>query len=90
MKGKVRKVIVFILMAAFALIIGEILGDLCKNIEFLAWVSKNLSFKISPAKINFKIFAIVFGFSFHINIAQIILCALMVLIYPKIAKWFKL
>lgn len=77
-------------MALFAIIVGELLGDLVSKIEFLSFLSKSFKFSFSPTKIDFQIFAIVLGFSFHINIIQIILCVIMVILYPKVAKWFKL
>ncbi|MEG2769536.1 MAG: DUF4321 domain-containing protein [Oscillospiraceae bacterium] len=78
------------LFFAFYLVAGIILGSLIANVSgdvsFLKWLSYGGTIGFSaanPAVIDLMIFKITFGFSFTVNIAQIITVGLSMWLYSR-------
>ena len=74
--------LVFILSG---LVIGGLLGELSKNVDWLWWLSYGQSFGISqPIEINLSVITISFGLMFKITISSIIGMVLAIFIYRKV------
>ena len=67
------------------LVVGGLLGEFTKNVDWLWWLAYGESFGIeNPVTIDLNIIKISFGFMFKINIASIIGMALAIGIYRKV------
>ena len=74
--------LVFILSG---LVIGGLLGELSKNIEWLWWLSYGDEFGLtSPLVLELSVLKIQFGFTIKISIASIIGIAMAIFIYRRI------
>ena len=74
--------IVFLLSG---LVIGGLLGELAKSVDWLWWLSFGQEFGLeSPIVCNLSILTLTFGLMFKINIASIIGMVISIFIYRKI------
>lgn len=74
--------VVFILSG---LVIGGLLGELAKNVNWLWWLGFGQEFGLeSPVVLNLSVITITFGLMFKINIASIVGMAIAIFIYKKI------
>ena len=74
--------IVFILSG---LVIGGLIGEFTKDVDFLWWLSYGQSFGLSaPIELDLNIVQISFGLMFKINVASILGMIIAVFIYKKI------
>ena len=74
--------LVFILSG---LVIGGLLGELSKNVDWLWWLSYGQSFGISePIELNLSVITVSFGLMFKITISSIIGMVLAIFIYRKV------
>lgn len=66
------------------LVLGGLIGELTKNIDFLNWLSYGQEFGLeSPIILNLNIVKITFALMIKINIASIIGLAIGIFIYRK-------
>ena len=71
------------------LVIGELIASLTKNIAFLKWLSFDVAIGITqPLELNFVLFKLVFGFSFHFNPSVILFMLLAFMIGRMIKSSF--
>ncbi len=74
--------LVFILSG---LVIGGLLGELSKNVEWLWWLSYGNEFGLtSPLTLDLSVLKIQFGLTIKISIASIIGMAIAIFIYRKV------
>ncbi len=74
--------LVFILSG---LVIGGLLGELSKNVDWLWWLSYGDEFGLtSPLTLDLSVLKIQFGLTIKISIASIIGMAIAIFIYRKI------
>lgn len=74
--------LVFILSG---LVLGGLLGELAKSVDWLWWLSYGESFGLSsPVQLDLSVISISFGLMFKINIASIIGMALAIFLYRKV------
>ena len=67
------------------LVIGGLIGEFTKDVDFLWWLSYGQSFGLSsPIELDLNIVQISFGLMFKINVASIIGLIIAVFIYRKI------
>ncbi len=67
------------------LVIGGLIGEFTKDVDFLWWLSYGQSFGLSsPIELDLNIVQISFGLMFKINVASIIGLIIAVFIYKKI------
>lgn len=82
-RGKNIWILILCLLAG--LVIGGLLGDIAKNVDFLWWLSYGQEFGLStPITLNLSVITITFGLLFKINVASIIGMVIALLIYRKI------
>lgn len=85
MATKDKNVWILILFILSGLVIGGLLGELAKKIDFLWWLGYGESFGLTePLKLDLNIIKITFALVFKINIASIIGMAISIFIYKKI------
>lgn len=68
------------------ILVGALIADVCKDLEFLSWLSYYLSVGFNPANplvLDLSVFTLTFGFSFGIYIAQIFTIGLAIFAYNK-------
>lgn len=67
------------------LVIGGLIGEFTKDVDFLWWLSYGQNFGLStPIELDLNIVQISFGLMFKINVASILGLIIAVLIYKKI------
>lgn len=67
------------------LVIGGLIGELSKGVDFLSWLSYGQEFGLtSPLILDINALKLTFGCMFKINIASILGIAIAVFIYRKI------
>lgn len=85
MKSKGTWVCITFILAG--LVIGGLIGELAKGIDFLWWLSYGQEFGIStPLKLDLSVMQITFGAVFKINIASIIGVIISMIIYKKAVR----
>lgn len=67
------------------LVVGGLLGELAKSVDWLWWLAYGESFGLeSPVTLDLSVIKISFGIMFKINIASIIGMALAIGIYRRV------
>ena len=83
--AKNKSVLILLVFIFAGLVIGGLLGELAKSVDFLWWLSYAQSFGLtSPLELNLSVVQITFGITFRINIASIIGMGIGIFIYRKI------
>ena len=85
MATREKNIWILILFLLAGLVIGGLIGDLAKNVDFLWWLSYGEQFGLtSPLTLDLSVMTITFGLTFKINIASIIGMAIAIFIYRKV------
>ena len=80
-----KNIWILILCLLAGLVIGGLLGDIAKNVDFLWWLSYGQEFGLStPITLNLSVITITFGLMFKINVASIIGMIAAVFVYRRI------
>ena len=83
--AKNKSILVLLVFILSGLVIGGLIGELTKSIDFLWWLSYSQEFGLStPLYLDLSIIKITFGLSFRINVASIIGMLLAIFIYRKV------
>lgn len=72
---KLKKTLLFILFLLLGILIGSVIAMVCQNISFLKWLSMSATIGVGspdPISVDLSIMTLAFGFSFKINVAQIL------------------
>ena len=84
MKTRDKSIWILILFILAGIVVGGLLGELAKGIDFLWWLGYGESFGLSqPVVLDLNIISLTFGVQFKINIASIIGIAIALFIYRK-------
>lgn len=85
MATKEKNIWILLIFLLSGLVLGGLLGEIAKNVDFLWWLSYGEEFGLSnPITLNLSVITVTFGLMFRINIASIIGMALAIFIYRKI------
>ena len=80
-----KNIWILILFILSGLVVGGLLGELAKNIDWLWWLGFGKDFGLeNPLVLNLSIISITFGLMLKINIASIIGMAIAMFIYKKV------
>lgn len=85
MATKEKNIWILIIFILCGLVIGGLLGELTKNVDFLWWLSYGQSFGLqNPIILDLNIVTLTFGLMFKVNVASIIGMIIAIFIYRKI------
>ena len=85
MATKEKNIWILLIFLLSGLVLGGLLGEIAKNVDFLWWLSYGEEFGLeNPITLNLSVTTITFGLMFRINIASIIGMAIAIFIYRKI------
>ena len=85
MATKDKNIWLLMIFILSGLVVGGLLGELAKSIDWLWWLAYGESFGLeSPVTLDLNIIKISFGIMFKINIASIIGMALAIGIYRRV------
>ena len=85
MATKDKNIWILLIFILSGLVIGGLLGDLAKSVDWLWWLSYGESFGLeTPMTLDLNVIKISFALMFKINIASIIGIALGIFIYRKV------
>ena len=85
MATKDKNIWILLIFILSGLVIGGLLGDLAKSVDWLWWLSYGESFGLeTPMTLDLNVIKISFALMFKINIASIIGIALAIFIYRKV------
>lgn len=80
-----KNVWILVLFVLSGLVVGGLLGELAKTVDWLWWLSFGQEFGLeSPIVLNLSVITITFGLMFKINIASIIGMGIALFIYRKV------
>ena len=80
-----KNIWILLLFILSGLVIGGLLGELAKSVDWLWWLGFGQEFGLeSPSTLNLSVITITFALMFRINIASIIGMALAIFIYRKV------
>lgn len=83
--AKNKSVLILIVFILAGLVVGGLIGELTKGIDFLWWLGYSQEFGLtSPVELDLSIIKLTFAISFRLNIASIIGMLLAILIYRKV------
>ena len=82
MATREKSIWILIIFVLAGLVIGGLLGELAKSVDWLWWLGFGQEFGLeSPIVLNLSIVTLTFGLMFKINIASIIGMAIAIFIY---------
>ena len=80
-----KNIWILVLFVLSGLVVGGLLGELAKSVDWLWWLSFGQEFGLkNPIVLDLSVITITFALMFKINIASIIGMALAVFIYRKV------
>lgn len=83
--AKNRSIWILLVFILSGLVIGGLVGELTKEIDFLWWLGYSQSFGLSaPLELDLSIIKLTFALSFKINVASILGMLLAILVYRKV------
>ena len=85
MATKEKNIWILLIFILSGLVVGGLLGELAKSVNWLSWMSFGQSFGLeSPIVLNLGVLTLTFALMIKINIASIIGLAIAIFIYRKI------
>lgn len=85
MATKDKNIWILVIFILSGLVIGGLLGEVAKQVDFLWWLGYGQSFGLEePIALDLNIVKITFGLMFKVNIASIIGMAIAIFIYRKV------
>ena len=85
MATKDKNIWILLIFILSGLVIGGLLGELAKSVDWLWWLAYGNEFGLSaPVTLDLSVIKVSFGLMFKINIASIIGMALAIWIYRKV------
>lgn len=80
-----KNIWILLLFILSGLVIGGLLGELSKNVDWLWWLSYGDEFGLtSPMTLDLKVLKLQFGFTLKISMASIIGMIIAIFIYRKV------
>lgn len=81
-----KKFLLMTILMISAIVIGGLIGDSLFGVSALEWLTYSKEFSFQPGTfINIDVFSLTFGFTFKMNVAQLILILIGIFAYYKIA-----
>lgn len=85
MATKEKNFWILLIFMLSGLVIGGLLGELAKTVDWLWWLSYGEEFGLSdPVSLNLNVLKLTFSFVVRINISSIIGLAMAIFLYRKI------
>lgn len=85
MATKEKNIWILLIFILSGLVVGGLLGELAKSVNWLSWMSFGQSFGLeNPVVLNLGVLTLTFALMVKINIASIIGLAIAIFIYRKI------
>ena len=85
MATREKNIWILIIFLLAGLVIGGLLGNIAKNVDFWWWLSYGEQFGLTtPLTLDLSVITLTFGLTFKINIASIVGMAVAIFIYRKI------
>jgi len=85
MATKEKNIWILLIFILSGLVIGGLLGELAKSVNWLSWMAFGQSFGLeSPVVLNLGVLTLTFALMVKINIASIIGLAIAIFIYRKV------
>lgn len=85
MATKEKNIWILLLFILAGLVIGGLLGELAKNVDFLWWLSYSQSFGLeTPLNLDLGIITLTFAMMLKINVASIIGVIISIIVYRKV------
>lgn len=85
MATKEKNVWILLIFILSGLVLGGLLGEITKGVDWLWWLSYGESFGLStPIELDLSVVQITFGLMFKMNVASILGMILAIFIYRKI------
>ncbi len=85
MATREKNIWILLVFLLSGLVIGGLLGELAKKVDWLWWLSYGQTFGLREAvPLDLNVITITFGIMFKINIASIVGMAIAIFIYRKI------
>lgn len=82
---KEKNVWILLIFILSGLVLGGLLGEITKGVDWLWWLSYGESFGLStPIELDLSVVQITFGLMFKMNVASILGMILAIFIYRKI------
>ncbi|MCI8654933.1 MAG: DUF4321 domain-containing protein [Clostridia bacterium] len=83
--AKNKSILILLVFILSGLVVGGLIGELTKGIDFLWWLSYSQEFGLpTPLYLDLSIIKITFGLSFKINVASILGMLVAIFIYRKV------
>lgn len=83
--AKNKSILILLVFILAGLVIGGLLGELTKGIDFLWWLGYSQSFGLStPLQLDLSIIQLTFAITFRLNIASIIGMLIGIILYRYI------
>jgi len=83
MKNKVLRGILLTVFLLLSVILGKIIGGAVAGVSFLSWLGEGIKFGFEPFTLELAVMNLTLGFSFAVNIAQIILLLIAIFSYIR-------
>ena len=85
MATREKNIWILLVFLLSGLVIGGLLGELAKKVDWLWWLSYRQTFGLREAvPLDLNVITITFGIMFKINIASIVGMAIAIFIYRKV------
>ncbi len=85
MATKEKNIWILLIFILSGLVLGGLLGEITKGVDWLWWLSYGESFGLStPIELDLSVVQITFGLMFKMNVASILGMILAIFIYRKI------
>jgi hypothetical protein len=83
--AKNKSILILLVFILSGLVIGGLIGELTKHVDFLWWLSYSQEFGLStPLNLDLSIVKITFALSFRISVASILGMLAAIFIYRKV------
>jgi len=80
-----KNTIILIIFILSGIVIGGLLGEVSKNLEWLWWLNYGLEFGLSnPVTLDLAVIKLTFGILFDLTVASILGMLAAILIYKKV------
>jgi hypothetical protein len=81
-----KKTLLMTFLMIVAIVLGGLIGQTCDGTQIFGWLAYSKEFSFNPGTfINIDVFSLTFGFTFRVNVAQLILAFAGIFTYYKIA-----
>ena len=81
------KTLFFTLMLFSGIVVGTLVGNVTRGVEFLSWLSYGIDFGMkAPVNLELGVLSLTFGFSINLTISCIIFIIIAMLVGRKVVR----